>query len=52
MEIFLQRGLDTKLPDGQITGRRREQILSCPARGAAFFTLLRDEQQRASIAAC
>jgi hypothetical protein len=25
-EIFLQRGLDTKPPDGQITTRRREQI--------------------------
>ncbi len=39
MEIFLQRGLDSpfsKRPDGQITRRRREQILSCPGRGAAF----------------
>jgi hypothetical protein len=25
-EIFLQKGLDTKLPDGQITGLRREHI--------------------------
>ena len=33
-EIFLQRGLDTKLPDGQITTRPREP-LSCPGRGAA-----------------
>jgi len=35
MEIFLQMGLG-KRPDGQITRRRREQILSCPGRGAAF----------------
>jgi len=44
-EIFLQMGLDTpvdKLPDGQITGLRREHIsLSCPGRGAAHFALLR-----------
>ena len=40
-EIFLQRGLDTKLPDGQIITRRESTFRSCPGRGAASFTLLR-----------
>ena len=38
-EIFLQTGLDTKLPDGQITALRA--LHSCPGRGAAYFTPLR-----------
>jgi hypothetical protein len=37
--IFFQTGLDTKLPDGQITTAARAP--SCPGRGAASFTLLR-----------
>src|SRR4030081_927735 len=50
-EIFLQRGLDTKLPDGQIITRRESTFRSCPGRGAASFTPLRTAWTRVATGA-